>query len=155
MRLSDDRTRMELLQWVCPRCGTNNVVGANFCRQCGQLLAVRCLHCGQEEYIGSRFCTNCGRPLQGAPPLVEKPARVVLPAGKPRTSSWAIASLILALLGLGPVAVICGHIALSEIGRGTAGGQWLAVLGLVLGYLQSAFLLFGALMYLLRLVGLA
>ena len=155
MRLSDDRNRVELLQWVCPRCGTNNAVGTNFCRQCGEPLAVRCPHCGQEEYIGSRFCPNCGRSLEGAPPVLEEPAQVALPAGKPRSSSWAIASLILALLGLGPAAVICGHVALAEIRRGTSGGQWIAVLGLVLGYLLSAFFLFGGLVYLLRLLGLA
>lgn len=155
MRLSGDRNRVELLQWVCPRCGTNNVVGTNFCRQCGQVLAQRCLYCGQEEYIGSKFCPNCGRPLQGAPPVLERPAQVVLPAAKPQTSSWAIASLILALMGLGPVAVVCGHMALAEIKRGTAKGQWIAVLGLVLGYLQSAFLLLGVLSYMLRAVGLA
>lgn len=62
------------------------------------------------------------------------------PPRKPETSGWAAASLVTALLGLGPIAVATGHIALYKIKRsaGWAGGKGLAIAGLVLGYLQVA-----------------
>ena len=61
-----------------------------------------------------------------------------------KTAGTAIASLVLGILGiscLGPLAaipaVICGHVAWSQIKRssGTLQGQGLAIAGLVLGYL--------------------
>ena len=57
----------------------------------------------------------------------------------PKTSLWAIVSLVLGLLfPLGTIpAVIFGHLALSDIKKsaGTLRGQGLAIAGLVLGYL--------------------
>lgn len=60
----------------------------------------------------------------------------------PATSGWAIASLVSSIAGLctGGLAsiagVICGHIALSEIGaaQGRVEGRSLAIAGLVIGY---------------------
>jgi len=63
------------------------------------------------------------------------------------TSGWAIASIISAVLswigvfGLGGIAaVICGHIAKNEIRNngGRVGGDGIATVGLVLGYLNIA-----------------
>jgi peptidyl-prolyl cis-trans isomerase B (cyclophilin B) len=55
------------------------------------------------------------------------------PAG-PRTNTLAIVSLVLAFfVSLG--AVICGHIALSQIKRTGENGRGLAIAGLILGYL--------------------
>lgn len=68
------------------------------------------------------------------------------PAGPP-TSTMAIISLIGGIAGwtilpfLGSIAaIICGHIAKSEIKKsaGTVGGNGLATAGLVLGYLSIA-----------------
>ncbi|MFD0893466.1 DUF4190 domain-containing protein [Luteolibacter ambystomatis] len=58
----------------------------------------------------------------------------------PRTSGLAIASLVTGLLGLGLVAVICGHIALSQIKKsaGALTGKGMAVTGLVVGYVTIA-----------------
>ena len=66
-----------------------------------------------------------------------------------RTSGAAIASLIfgiVAWVGLpvvgALVAVICGHVARSEIRRmppGTIDGDGMAIAGLILGYVQLAF----------------
>lgn len=57
---------------------------------------------------------------------------------QPKTSGLAIASLVTSLLGLGLVAVICGHIALSKIKRsaGALTGSGLATAGLVIGYVS-------------------
>ncbi|MFV0252663.1 MAG: DUF4190 domain-containing protein [Beutenbergiaceae bacterium] len=54
----------------------------------------------------------------------------------PRTNGWAIAALVTALCGLVIPPVICGHIALIQIRGSGQGGQVLAVIGIVLGYLQ-------------------
>lgn len=65
------------------------------------------------------------------------------------TSGLAIASLILGIVGvvcLGPFggipAVICGHIALSNIRKsdGTEGGRGMAIAGLVTGYIGIAYI---------------
>ncbi len=54
-----------------------------------------------------------------------------------RTSGMAVASLIMGILGLSPLAVIFGHVAMGEIKRSGGGveGDGLAIAGLVLGYL--------------------
>jgi hypothetical protein len=55
-----------------------------------------------------------------------------------RNSGYAVASLVTALLCLGLVPVVLGHIALGKIKRsaGALKGQGLAIAGLVMGYLQ-------------------
>jgi hypothetical protein len=76
----------------------------------------------------------------------------VVPLATARTSGMAIASLVLGLVwicGLGSLlAVIFGHVALSEIerGRGQVLGRGMAIAGLILGYL-------GLLLLLLELLG--
>ncbi|MEV6869129.1 DUF4190 domain-containing protein [Streptosporangium subroseum] len=64
------------------------------------------------------------------------------PPVAPRTSGLAVASLVFGILwicGVGSfVAIICGHMAISNIRTTRAGGKGLAVAGLVLGYLGIA-----------------
>jgi hypothetical protein len=62
------------------------------------------------------------------------------PVVPPRTSGFAISSLVTAIFGLAIVPVILGHIALSKIKKaaGSLQGRGLAIAGLVLGYLQIA-----------------
>lgn len=63
----------------------------------------------------------------------------------PKTSGLAIASLITGLTCLSPVAIVCGHIALSRIkasaGKLTGGG--LALAGTILGYVGLLVIIFG------------
>jgi hypothetical protein len=70
-----------------------------------------------------------------------------LPPAGPRTSTMAIISLVGGIAGwtilpfLGSIAaIICGHIAKSEIKKsaGTIGGNGMATAGLVLGYISIA-----------------
>lgn len=68
-----------------------------------------------------------GYPAQ-APPTYQVPA--------PRTNGLAVTALVTALLGLLVVSVICGHIALRQIRARGEAGETLAILGLVLGYLE-------------------
>lgn len=65
---------------------------------------------------------------------------VVVAAAAPSTNGLAIASLILGLCGLGVPAVVCGHIALSQIRRsgGVQEGRGIAIGGLVAGYIAIA-----------------
>ena len=101
---------------------------ASFCAACGNSLAAE-----------DRFCRVCGRDSAAAsavPPAVAYPGSVA-PAV---TSGKAIASLVCGLfffmLPVSIVAIIFGHISLSEI-RKSAGrlkGEGLAIAGLILGY---------------------
>lgn len=59
------------------------------------------------------------------------------------TNALAIASLVVAIVGWGPIAVILGHIALGQIRRsnGYERGEGLAMAGLIIGYAEIAFAL--------------
>ena len=61
----------------------------------------------------------------------------------PQTSGMAIASLVTGLLGISPVAIILGHIALSQIKKsgGQLTGFGLALAGTILGYVGLAVLI--------------
>ena len=108
-----------------------------FCPQCGKAIAE-----------GAYFCQNCGADTSGvregtpAPAVVSQTATSRPVAPMPQTSGLAIASLICSLIPfflITPiVAVVLGHIALSQIKRsaGRLKGGGLAIAGLVLGYLS-------------------
>jgi hypothetical protein len=98
-----------------------------------------CLGCGNSLLEEERFCGACGRDSQASPavPIVDPQVAFGL---LPETSGKAIFSLISGLLFLilpfSIVAVIFGHLSLSEI-RKSAGrlkGKGLAVTGIILGY---------------------
>jgi type IV pilus assembly protein PilA len=105
---------------------------------------MNCPYCAELIPDDTRFCPKCGTqmgtPLPGSPHYVQP-----LPAGfVPPTSGKAIGSLIAGLffffLPASIVAVVLGHLSLSEI-RKSAGrlkGQGLATAGLVLGYMGVA-----------------
>lgn len=98
-----------------------------------------CSGCGNNVAAGERFCRVCGKELPtsaAVTPAVEMPA-VETPA---ETSGKAIASLVCGLFlfafPLSVLAIIFGHLSLSEI-RKSAGrlkGEGMAIAGLVLGY---------------------
>ena len=81
------------------------------------------------------------QPAQAAPNPYAAPAATpygsanpYAPAPQQKTNTLAIISLVLAfVVSLG--AVICGHIALSQIKRTGENGRGLAIAGLVLGYI--------------------
>jgi peptidyl-prolyl cis-trans isomerase B (cyclophilin B) len=56
-------------------------------------------------------------------------------AAGPKTNVLAIISLVLGIIFVSIGAVITGHIALSQIKKRGEGGQILAIIGLILGYL--------------------
>ncbi len=55
-----------------------------------------------------------------------------------RTNGFAVAALILGLLGISLLGIIFGHVAISQIRRSGERGTGLAVTGLVFGYLWIA-----------------
>lgn len=90
---------------------------------------------GERWWDGSQWTTGV-RPVGfAAPPAV---------AVTNGTNPFAIVSLVLSLVWifwLGSIlAVVFGHIALSQIGRRQQGGRGLAVAGLVIGYVGVGFL---------------
>lgn len=105
------------------------------------------------------------RPSQPQPDEPHRPAAhaaAVTPAVYPPTrptSTLAVVSLVMGILGLfffgSIIAVICGHLARSEIRRseGKLDGDGVAVAGLVLGYLGLAFTLLIVLIIMLAIGG--
>jgi ABC-type oligopeptide transport system substrate-binding subunit/class 3 adenylate cyclase len=47
----------------CPKCDTENLEDARFCRSCGASLASVCAQCGRELASDARFCDRCGAEL--------------------------------------------------------------------------------------------
>ncbi len=58
---------------------------------------------------------------------------------KPPTNVLAVLSLVLSLVFFAPVAVIMGHIAVSQIARTGEDGRGMAIAGLIIGWVQIAF----------------
>ncbi len=110
---------------------------------------MHCTKCGAPNSPGAQFCSNCGNPLGSLPSATASvPGAGAIPpsyAGTPQTSGKAIGSLICGIINIFPlfiVAVILGHLALSDIKKsaGRLGGRGLAIAGLVLGYLGVVFI---------------
>lgn len=82
----------------------------------------------------SRFGATAGAPP--APPPVDR-------GGKPPTNGFAIAALVLGIIGGSVLAIVFGHVARSQIRNsgGSQGGMGMATAGLVLGYLGLALLI--------------
>jgi hypothetical protein len=97
-----------------------------------------CLGCGNSISEDERFCPICGRDSSASGPRIDPGVAFGL---APETSGKAIFSLVCGLLfiilPLSIVAVVFGHLSLSEIRRsaGRLTGEGLAVGGLVLGYI--------------------
>lgn len=106
-----------------------------------------CSQCGQTVPEGATLCPVCGQlsPVtnEGMARSAQPPAGVDGPAAE-KTSGLAIASLICGILflffPLSIVAVVFGHVSLSQIKKsaGRLRGRGLAIAGLVLGYLGIA-----------------
>jgi len=98
-----------------------------------------CPACGAAIADNSQFCSNCGKTIPQVA-SVPSPAAAPVYTGEAQTSGKAIASLVCGIISVFPlfiIAVILGHISLSEIKKsaGRLKGEGLAIAGLVLGYL--------------------
>lgn len=106
-----------------------------------------CAACGNSMNVEDRFCRVCGRAAEVSAPASGAATSPMVPVPQ-ETSGKAIASLICGLFffffPLSAVAVILGHISLSDI-RKSAGrlkGEGLAIAGLVFGYAGLAIIPF-------------
>jgi type IV pilus assembly protein PilA len=108
-----------------------------------------CAMCGADNPNDGHFCKKCGAVLQGQramPPGAGFGPPVAPYTGATETSGKAIGSLICGLLffffPVAIVAIILGHISMSEIRRagGRLTGRGLAIGGLVLGYAGVSFI---------------
>jgi len=89
-----------------------------------------CNKCGKDNVEGAQFCASCGDPIAPVPGYP--------PAGRPRTSGMAIASLVLGILGYflfgvpALVGLALGIVSLVQINgsQGRLGGRGLAIAGI-------------------------
>ena len=105
-----------------------------------------CAACGNSVAAGEQFCRVCGRSVSSTTPAsVSSPGLAGPTSAAPaETSGKAIVSLVSGLfflfLPLSIVAIIFGHLSLSDIKKSASRlkGQGMAIAGLVLGYLGIA-----------------
>ena len=79
-------------------------------------------------------------------PDPDVPAPPQYPPARP-TSGLAITALVLGLVGGAILAVIFGHVALNDIRKTGKDGKGMAVAGLVLGYVETAFWILGLVLF--------
>jgi class 3 adenylate cyclase/tetratricopeptide (TPR) repeat protein len=80
---------------LCPGCGTENLEGKKFCKECGTVLAVACGSCGAALVGDERFCGECGAPVPAeAPASATSPAAREAPAAERRLVSVLFADLV-------------------------------------------------------------
>ena len=49
---------------ICSNCGTDNLAGTKFCKECGTRLALACPSCGDVLLPDAKFCGECGTQVQ-------------------------------------------------------------------------------------------
>jgi len=100
---------------------------------------VSCQSCGFAVPVGSQFCPKCGRRMisHGTPVPAPYPRATALGSEPPRTSAWAITSLVCGIAFCIPLASLCaiifGIIGIVETKDGRKRGMGMAITGLVLG----------------------
>ena len=100
---------------------------------------------------GNRFCVACGAPAAlptgnqsfsslnaPAPVSMATPTTGYAVAAAATTSGFAIASLVLGIIGGSILAIIFGFVALSQIKKSGAKGRGMAIAGVVLGFVWTA-----------------
>ena len=110
-----------------------------------------CKNCGNEMGTGV-YCGGCGQRTGGAQggiqqPQIQQPqyqqpqyqhqfANQQYSANAVKTNGMAIAAFVLSLFCCNLLAVIFGHMAISQINRTGEGGKGLATAALIIGYLS-------------------
>jgi MFS family permease len=111
---------------------------------------MRCLN-GHEMQSGARFCQICGTGVNVQPPMVSTPPPPYVGYAPALVSSssfdgFAIAALVLGIVGGSILAVIFSIVSLSRIKKNRTRGKGMAIGGLVLGII-------GTIMWVLLIVG--
>lgn len=107
-----------------------------------------CRNCGNEMGAGV-YCGGCGQRTGGAqtgnqqpqyqqPQFPQPQYQQQYSVNSAKTNGLAIAAFVISLLCCNILAVIFGHIAISQINQTGEGGKGLAIAALVIGYLSIA-----------------
>lgn len=113
----------------------------------GGIMAL-CRNCGNEMGAGV-YCGGCGQRTGGAqtgnqqpqyqqPQFPQPQYQQQYSVNSAKTNGLAIAAFVISLLCCNILAVIFGHIAISQINQTGEGGKGLAIAALVIGYLSIA-----------------
>ena len=106
----------------------------------GGIMAL-CRNCGNEMGTGV-YCGGCGQRTGGAqsgnqqPQFPQPQYQQQYSVNSAKTNGLAIAAFVISLLCCNVLAVIFGHIAISQINRTGEGGKGLAIAALIIGYLS-------------------
>lgn len=113
---------------------------------------MKCPKCGTTNTEGDQYCSACNQPLLSAPPLPEpiKPNKIEMPREDIKTSKLAITSLVLGILGIvayktipygiiGWVGIVFGIFALNKIekSQGCLRGKGLAIAGIIISCIAA------------------
>jgi class 3 adenylate cyclase/tetratricopeptide (TPR) repeat protein len=80
----------------CPSCGTENLEGKKFCKECGTALTLACGSCGAALGGDEKFCGECGAPVAAEAASAAASPRAVreAPAAERRLVSVLFADLV-------------------------------------------------------------
>ncbi len=134
---------------TCSNCKNDFLDSYDYCPKCGTRMnkstSLSCARCGAQNPNDSQFCQNCGSSLsvrESAQLSVKSPSSSnTITISEKRTSGFAIASLVLGILGWtfipivsSIIAIIFGAIGISRTKPGSnIQGRGMAIAGLVLG----------------------
>jgi uncharacterized membrane protein YvbJ len=108
----------------CPKCGTQISDNVAFCGTCGQAINQPAPANNSTNFQSPTSQANVNMAAQGT---------------AQRTSGFAIASLVLGILGISILAIIFGAIAINQTGKDpNLSGRGMAIAGLVLGIVWVA-----------------
>jgi prepilin-type processing-associated H-X9-DG protein len=126
---------------------------------------ITCPACGSQQPAGSAFCSKCGNPLTQPAPVTPPPYPPAYHSGQyqpppyataqpygepPKTSGWAIASLVCGILFCIPLsallAIVFGIVGIVETKGGRKKGFGMALAGLILGLLVGPVVLIAILL---------
>ncbi|HLT10680.1 MAG TPA: DUF4190 domain-containing protein [Micromonosporaceae bacterium] len=105
---------------------------------------------GQAGYAAAGHGQTAGYGAYGQ--TVQQPAYVVYAAGPP-TNGLAIASMIVSIMGLGPVGAIMGHMARRQIQERGEQGDGFALAGIIVGWVTTGLWLLCCVGYAIALAG--
>ena len=101
--------------WFCLKCKSKNIVNSQFCKSCGESLAVSCPECNNLVEKEAQFCTHCGVSIIQARQKKELQAQLVKYHLELTNTEKAVPMLDANLPELGKVVVLSGVWALVSL----------------------------------------
>jgi len=124
----------DLQSTQCPGCGANLSIEKDYCEYCGTKLSWSKL----EEQKITQTAESQPQTYQQTPTSQPAQAYQEAPAAYKTTSGVAIASLVCALLGMSPIALVLGIIGVVITSKpdSSATGKGLAIAGIIISSVQ-------------------